>query len=59
MQRGEVERIAAARFADPSDVWLGGLDLASVLSDAGDVDCSKVASAIDALIEAHPHWRAP
>ena len=59
MQRGEIERIAVGKMADPADLWVGGLTVDAVLDDRGDVDKGKVASAIDALIEAHPHWSAP
>ena len=59
MQRAEVERIAAGKLADPGDVWLGGLSVDAVLNDAGDVDSSKVASAIDTLLSEHPHWSTP
>jgi hypothetical protein len=59
MQRAEVERLAVGKLADPGDLWLGGLTIDELLDGRGDVDTPKVASAIDSLIAAHPHWGAP
>lgn len=59
MQRGEVERIAANVLADPADVWREGLDLDQLHDDAGNIDPRKVAAAVRALGQAHPHWVRP
>jgi hypothetical protein len=59
MQRAEIERIAAGKLAEPSDLWLDGLTMDAVLNDQGDVDPARVDQAISALLEKRPHWRAP
>ncbi len=59
LQRAEVERIATADdgLARADDLWLSGLDLASLLDDDGNVDTIKVREAVAAVLEARPHWR--
>jgi hypothetical protein len=57
MQRAEVERLAADRLADSSDLFIKA-SLADML-DQDRVDPAKVNAAIDRLLADHPHWAAP
>lgn len=57
MQRGEVERLAADTLADPSDLWRE-TDLEDLLDQDGNIDTGKVAVKLNAVVNAHPHWRA-
>jgi hypothetical protein len=59
MRRAEVERLAAPRLADPSDVFRDGATLADVIDDEGRVDPGKLGALIDGLIDQHPHWVRP
>lgn len=54
--RAEVERLAAARLIDARDIWAGGLQLADVLNDGGQVDPARVAQAVADLAATRPHW---
>lgn len=56
MQRGEVERLAAARLADAADVWRDGAQIADLLDDNGNVDPTKVDTLLGGLVDTHPHW---
>ncbi|MEV0711470.1 hypothetical protein [Nocardia aurea] len=56
-ERTEVERLAADRLADPSDLWTGGADLESLRSEDGAIDPEKVRKAVDSVLESHPHWQ--
>lgn len=54
MQLREVERLAS-ELAQPRDLLqLGGVSLADLLTETGDVDESAVAEAVAALIESRP-----
>lgn len=54
MQLREVERLAAD-LAQPSDLFeVGGVTLADLLSESGDVDNDAVTEAVSALIEQRP-----
>jgi hypothetical protein len=54
MQTREAERLAS-ELAQPSDLFtIGGVSLADLLTEAGDVDDAAVAKAVAALIESRP-----
>jgi hypothetical protein len=59
LQRAEVERIATADdgLARADDLWLSGLDLASLLDDDGNVDAGKVRQTVAKVLDDRPHWR--
>lgn len=53
-QRREVERLAAD-LAQPGDIFeLGGVSLADLLGEDGEVDADAVSEAVNALIEIRP-----
>ncbi|WP_051046295.1 hypothetical protein [Nocardia asiatica] len=56
-ERAEVERLAADRMADPSDLWTGGTDLETLRGKDGAIDPAKVGKAIEGVLESHPHWQ--
>ena len=56
LQRGEVERLAADKLADPADVWRDGAELSGLLNDDGNIDVEKVGGLVDGLLESHSHW---
>lgn len=56
-RRAEVERVAAASLADPTDLWRG-TTVADVLTDDGTVDPERVGQAVTEVLTAHPHWAA-
>lgn len=45
MQRGEVERIAAATVKSPAALWAAGIEVADMLTEDGTVDPAKVRAA--------------
>lgn len=49
---------AAKHFADPADLW-STTKLADLLNESNSVDADKLDAAIDAALEAKPHWRKP
>lgn len=59
---GALERIAtteaAKHFADPADFW-STTKLPDLLNESGNVDNDKLDAAIDAALEAKPHWKRP
>ena len=55
-QRGEVERLAADKLADPADVWRDGAELSGLLDGDGNIDPAAVGGLLDGLIETHSHW---
>jgi hypothetical protein len=57
IQRGDAERIAASKMADPADLWRDGAQLADVLDDAGQVDTDLLDGLIGTVLGSHPHWR--
>jgi hypothetical protein len=56
MQRGEAERLAASKLADPQDLWRDGAQLVDVLDDAGHLDPVKLDGLIGTVLGAHKHW---
>lgn len=56
MQRGEAERLAASKLADPQDLWRDGAQLADVVDDSGRIDADKLNGLIGTVLEAHKHW---
>lgn len=59
LQRGEVERLIADRFADPADIWRDGATLDTLLDKDGHVDSKAVDNLAATLLEAHQHWAVP
>lgn len=59
LQAAEVNRLAAAKLADPDDLFRDGAALADLCDDDGRVDPSKVDAAVNGVLAAHPHWRQP
>lgn len=57
LQRGEVERLIADRFADPADIWRDGATLDGLLTEDGNVDPTQVDDLAKSLLETHQHWR--
>jgi len=59
MQRADVERLASTGgLAAPADLWaLGGVELAELLDDDGEVDAEAVAEAVAGVLEARPGLR--
>jgi hypothetical protein len=51
-----VERLAADRFADPTDA-LNGIDPAKYLGAGGEINEDAIKADLDALLERKPHWR--
>src|ERR1035437_4246177 len=52
LQIAEVERVAGAAMADPSDLWRAdGVELAAMLNDAGDIDQDRVREAVGTVLE--------
>lgn len=51
MRRAEVERIAGATVQNPAGLWAAGIDVASLLDDAGQVDPAKVQAATQQAAE--------
>jgi hypothetical protein len=43
-------------LTDPSDLWKHGVTLDSVRGEDGEIDPAKVDLAVDACVQAHPHW---
>lgn len=58
MQRGEVERLAGSRLADPADIWRDGATVTDLLGDDGSIDNTKVDGLLDGLVKSHSHWAA-
>ncbi|WP_280502433.1 hypothetical protein [Nocardia farcinica] len=56
-ERTEVERLAAGKLADPSDLWTAGVELDSLRDKSGAIDPAKVAAAAGKVLEEHPHWK--
>lgn len=46
MRRAEVERIAGAKINKPAALWAGGVQLADLLDDQGNIDAGKVDAAV-------------
>ena len=65
MQRAEAERLVTAveagysPLAEGSDLWRGGVELAELLDDGGNLDREKLNAARDRVAAEHPHWRRP
>jgi hypothetical protein len=59
MLTDEVLRIAAAKLADPADMFIDSTtSVYDLLDERGRVDPDKVNARIDELLQAHPHWKA-
>ncbi|MBA4855775.1 hypothetical protein [Nocardia farcinica] len=58
-ERAEVERLAADKLADPTDLWTGGVELDSLRDKSGAIDPAKVVAAAGKVLEDHPHWQRP
>lgn len=56
LQRGEVERLIADRFADPADIWRDGATLDILLDDDGNIDAKRVTDLATSLLDSHQHW---
>ncbi len=55
LQRAEVERLAADKLSQPSDLFsLSGNDLADYLNEDGAVDAAKVAADVAAVVAERP-----
>ena len=52
-QRRDAERLATD-LSRPADLWLGGTELADVLTDDGDVDPVAVAATMAKVLEGRP-----
>jgi len=64
MQRAEAERLVTgaltgAGLAEGGDLWRGGVELAELLGDDGQLDHGKLTAARDRVASEHPHWRRP
>lgn len=63
MQRAEAERLVAdapmpgSGLAEGADLWRGGVELAELLDDGGNLDHEKLNAARDRVVAEHPHWR--
>ena len=59
LQRAEVERIATGDdgLARADDLWLAGVDLASLLDGDGNVDLAQVRQTVAEVLDNRPHWR--
>lgn len=57
-QRQNANHQVAQRFADPGDFW-SATKLDDLLGEDGRVDGDKLGAAMDAALEAKPHWRKP
>lgn len=51
-----VERLAADRFADPSDA-LAAIDPNKYLGAGGEIDEAAIRADLDAVLDRKPHWR--
>jgi hypothetical protein len=56
--RERVERLAAQRLTDGTDVWTA-VELGELRDEDGALDESKVRAALDDLVQRKPHWRKP
>ncbi|GLP74928.1 hypothetical protein TUM20983_20380 [Mycobacterium antarcticum] len=56
VQRGEAERLASAKLADPADLWRDGATLTDLLDEGGNVDSALVDDLAKQLAGSHPHW---
>lgn len=55
-ERRHAEQAAAAKLADPADLWAAGVTLDDLRGDDGDLDPAKIDAALDEVLAAHPHW---
>ena len=56
LQRNEVQRLVADRFADPADIWRDGATLEHLIDDDGNIDPTRVNDLATTLLDAHKHW---
>jgi hypothetical protein len=54
--RREIERLAADRFTDPSDVW-AVTSLDAMRADDGALDLEKAEAELGRIEQAKPHWK--
>jgi len=59
LHRREIERLASAALSESGDVWLDGVEVASMLTEAGDVDPDKVTAAVQAIVGKRPGTKRP
>jgi len=52
----EVERLAADKLANPSDLWLT-TQLADLRDEDGELDSEKIGERLDQLVTEKPHWK--
>lgn len=58
-QRRDAETEAlTAGLASGADLWAGGVQLADILNDQGNLDHGKVHQHVTRIIAERPHWRA-
>jgi len=57
--RREVERLAADRLADGTDVWRDDTQLADLVDGEGLPDTERVTARVADLLDAHGHWDKP
>lgn len=55
-QKGEVERVAADKLADPRDLWKNGAKLEELLDEHGNLDVGKVNQRIKDTLTSSPHY---
>lgn len=54
-QREDVHRMAAERFADPSDLW-AVTSLDAMRSEDGEIDMERARGELDRVLGEKPHW---
>jgi hypothetical protein len=57
-RRQDVDALVANRLANADDLFLVST-MDDLVNDDGDVDPEKVGAAVDAALEARPHWASP
>lgn len=57
--RRDIERIAAATLADPTEIWRDGTDMAALLDDQGLPSDAAVQARADELVAARGYLAAP
>lgn len=57
LQRAEAERLAGQRLGTGVDLWAGGVELAALVDEDGNLSTELVDQAVTDVIAQHPHWR--
>jgi hypothetical protein len=57
--RADAERLASKAMASGADLWVAGVELASLRDEDGALDPQRVESAAAEVIKSHPHRKAP